>query len=144
MILILSRAEHDLDVVLHDIKTAFPYSDLQPNEDIYLRRPTGFTDNIMPHIVKLKKCLYGVPQASKYFDGHLSSDLLAMAFIRCISDAEVFSLPRGGKQVIMSKHVDDCLLAATRGSKILSFVQQEFEKSYQLTANVEPTNFSYP
>ena len=49
-------AEHDLDLVSHDIKTAFLYSDLKANEDIYLHRPIGVTDEIMPAIVQLKKC----------------------------------------------------------------------------------------
>ena len=50
-------AQHDFDLVSHDIKTAFLYSDLKPEEDIYLRRPNGVGDDIMPLIVKLKKCL---------------------------------------------------------------------------------------
>ena len=50
-------AEHELDLVSHDIKTAFLYPDLKPTENIYLRRPNGVTDDVMPSIVKLKKCL---------------------------------------------------------------------------------------
>jgi hypothetical protein len=85
--------------------------------------------------------LYGLPQASKHFDEHLSTRLLAMGFVRCISDSEVFTLSRGGEQVVLLKHVDDCLLAATRESKLLSFVSTELSKSYSLTTSVEPTNF---
>ena len=77
----------------------------------------------MPHIVQLKKCFYGLPQASKYFDDLLSSRLLTVGFVRCVSDAVVFTLSHGGEQVILSIHVDDSLLAAMRGSKPLSFVQ---------------------
>ena len=54
-----------MDLVSHDIKTAFLCSDLKPTEDIYIRRPPGVDNNIMPFIVKLKKCLYGLPKASK-------------------------------------------------------------------------------
>ena len=64
-----------------------------------------------------------------------------MGFTRCISDSEVLVLSRGGEQIILSKHIDDCLLAATRGSKLLKFVESELQKSYQLTTNIEPTNF---
>ena len=64
-----------------------------------------------------------------------------MGFVRCVSDAEMFTLSRGGEQVILLKHVDDCLLAATRGSDLLSFVSSELHKSYSLTTSVEPTNF---
>ena len=92
------------------------------NEDIYLRRPNDVNYDIMPAIIQLKKCLYGLSQASKYFDDHLSSRILAMGFIRCVSDSAVFTLSCGGEQVTLSKHIDDCLLAATRGSEILAFV----------------------
>ena len=64
-----------------------------------------------------------------------------MGFTRCISDSVVLVLSRGGEQVILSKHVDDCLLAATRGSKLLKFVESELQKSYQLTTTIEPSNF---
>ena len=114
---------------------------MKTNEKIYLRHPTGVTDDVMPQIVQLKKCLYGLPQASKYFDEHLSSRLLALGFFWCVSDAEVFLLSRGGEQVILSKHVDDCLLAATKGSNLLALVNSELEKSYTLTTIIEPTNF---
>ena len=59
-LLITLAAEHYLDLVSHDIMTDFLYSDLKPNEDFYLRRPTGVTDDIMPHIVQKKK-LNGLP-----------------------------------------------------------------------------------
>ena len=140
-LLLSIAAEHDLDLVSHDIKTAFLYSDLKPEENIFLRRPTGVSDNIMPYIVQLKKCLYGLPQASKYFDEHLSSRLLAMGFQRCISDAEMFVLSRAGEKVILSKHVDDCLLAGTKGSTLLAYVESELKKTYQLTTTIEPHNF---
>ena len=102
--LILSlAAEHDLVLVSHDIKTAFLYFDLKPEENIYLRRPAGVTDDIMPLIVQFKKYLYGLPQALKYFDDHLSSRFLAMGFIRCISDSEVFVLSRSSKSKLSSQ-----------------------------------------
>ena len=60
-LLLSLAAEHDLDIVSHDIKTAFLYSDLKPN-DIYLSSATSVIDDIMPYIVKLKKRLYGLPK----------------------------------------------------------------------------------
>ena len=53
----------------------------------------------------------------------------------------MFTLSRGGQQVILLKHVDDCLLAATRGSDLLAYVSSELSKSYSLTTSTEPTNF---
>ena len=95
----------------------------------------------MPAIVELKKYLYGLPQASKHFDEHLSSRLISMGFTRCVSDAEVFILSKGDEKVILSKHIDDCLLAGTRGTPLLAYVSAELSKSYSLTTTIEPTNF---
>ena len=75
----------------------------------------------MPPIVELVKYIYGLPQGSKYFDDHLSSTLLSIGFTRCIVDSEVFILRRGDEKVILVKHVDDCLLAGTKGSTLIDF-----------------------
>jgi hypothetical protein len=83
---IATTLDLDLNLASHDIKTAFLYPSLKENEDIYLRCPAGVTDDVMLPIVKLLKCLYGLPQASKYFDEHLSTTLLKLGVSRCISD----------------------------------------------------------
>jgi hypothetical protein len=85
--------------------------------------------------------LYGLPQASKYFDEHLSSVLINIGFKRLISDSEVFLLTRGSEKVILTKHVDDILLAGTSGTNLLSFVSSELAKIYTMTTSIEPTNF---
>ena len=51
-LLLSLAAEDDLDLVSHDIKTAFLYPDSKFNIDIYLLRPNGGTDDIMPAIVQ--------------------------------------------------------------------------------------------
>ena len=85
--------------------------------------------------------MYGLPQASKYFDDHFSSRLLAIGFTRCVSYAEVFILLHGGEHVILSKHIDDCLLATTRGFELLNFVSRELSKFYSPNTSIELSNF---
>jgi hypothetical protein len=131
----------DLDLVAHDIKTAFLYPSLKDGEDIFLRRPAGATDEVMPPIVKLLKCLYGLPQASKYFDEHMSNTLLQMGFTRCISDDQMFILRKNDDYVYLLKHVDDCMLAAPKNSPLLHFVSSELSKTYTMTTDLNPTNF---
>ena len=58
-----------------------------------------------------------------------------------MADSEVFVLRRGHEKVILVKHVDDCLLATTKGSSLLDFVSQSLSKIYTLTTSIEPTNF---
>ena len=99
------------------------------------------TDEIMAPIFQLKKFQYSLPQASKYFDEHLSSRLLAMGLIRCIFDADVFILERVSEKVILSMHVDDYLLVGTRGTKLLYSVSSEHLKLSSLIIFIESTNF---
>jgi hypothetical protein len=70
---------------------------------------------------------YGLPQAFKYFDANLSSTLLSIGFTRCVADSEVFIFRRGDEKVILVKHVDDCLLAATKGSSLFEFVSKSLK-----------------
>ena len=72
----------------------------------------------MPPIIQLIKCIYELPQASKYFDDHLSSTFLSIGFTHCVADSEVFILNRGDEKVILVKYVDDCLFSATKGSSL--------------------------
>ena len=134
-------ASQDLDLTTHDVKTAFLHPELKLGEDIYLRRPPGASDDVMPAIVKLQKCLYGLPQASKYFDEHFSSVLFSLGFKRCISDAQLFILRRGKDFVYLLKHVDDIILASPRASVLRTEVSAALESKYTLTTDYTPSNF---
>jgi hypothetical protein len=114
---------------------------LKPAEKIYLRRPKGATDEDMPPIVELLKCIYGLPQASKYFDEHISERLLAMGFTRCISDDQVFVKKVDNEYVYLLKHVDDIMVAAPKDSTHLALVESELGKHYTLTTHHDPVNF---
>jgi len=131
----------DLDLNTHDVKTAFLHPSLKPEEKIYLRRPKGATDDQMPPIVELLKCIYGLPQASKYFDEHISERLLKIGFRRCVSDNQLFIMNVDGVYVYLLKHVDDMMVAAPKDSPLLAFVENELGKDYTLTTNRNPDNF---
>ena len=73
-------AHEDLDLMSIDVKTAFLYPPLPDSEVIFMRRPKGIRDDQMPAIMRLRKCIYGLPQASRYFNDHLSATLLSDGF----------------------------------------------------------------
>jgi hypothetical protein len=104
-------------------------------------RPTGCPEDLLPPIVQLQKSIYGLPQASKYFDEHLSNNLDNMGFCRCISDPQIFILEKDGQKAFLLKHVVDCLVASQRGSNLLSFIESSLSEHYSITAIFEPTNF---
>ena len=46
-----------------------------------MRRPTGLTDIDMPPVVRLNKCIYGIPMASAQFREHSDSTLRSLGFL---------------------------------------------------------------
>jgi hypothetical protein len=50
-------AHEDLDLMPVDVKTAFLYPPLPESEVIFMRRPKGITDDQMPAIMRLRKCI---------------------------------------------------------------------------------------
>ena len=105
-------AEMDLELECVDIKTAFLYGDLK-SEVIYMRRPPGLTDEDMPAIVMLRKCIYGLPQASNRFREHSDKTLRKDGFVPLISDPCVYIKKDPGGFVIAMVHVDDIAFAGT-------------------------------
>jgi hypothetical protein len=81
-------AQEDLESASIDIKTAFLYSPM--NEEVYLRRPKGVSDDMMPEYVRLKKCLYGLKQAAREWKSHLHNTLIELDFTQCPSDHCVY------------------------------------------------------
>jgi len=133
-ILLAVVAEHDLDHDSLDVKTAFLYPSLKPNDTTWLRRPKGLTDKHMPPIVELLKSIYGLPKASQYFEEYLSDKLLNLGFKRTISDKQLFILKRDdGSICYASTHVDDIFLACTKDSGLNDWVRDQFAKVFTLT-----------
>lgn len=106
-ILLAIAAELDLELTTWDVATAFLYPALKPDEEIYLRRPKGLTDEHMPLVMKLNKCVYGLPQASKYFREHSDKALQDIGFKPTISDPQVYTYREGHDFIYISTHVDD-------------------------------------
>lgn len=125
-------AEHDLELECIDVKTAFLYSPLAPDEVIYMRRPPGLTDADMPAVVQLKKSIYGLPQASARFRDHSDQTLRAIGFRPLKTDPCVYRLDQGQSFILASVHVDDIGLASN--SKVfLHKVVSKIEQTYDIT-----------
>ncbi len=58
----------------------FQSADVPANQDIYISRPTGLTDDHMTSVIRLRKCLYGLPMASAMFEEHCNKVLIDMEF----------------------------------------------------------------
>ena len=97
--------ECDLDLCHFDVDQAFVQSDLE--EDIFLRLPKGCGD-LLGKVVRLRKSLYGLKEASRTLHAHLITCLKILGFEQCMTDACVFCLIEDGRVAITAVvHVDD-------------------------------------
>jgi len=131
-------AQENMHLASIDIKTAFLYSPMQ--EEVYIRRPKGVTDDLMPEYVKLNKCLYGLKQAAHEWKSHLHNSLLDLGFTQCPSDHCVYIKKDKHDSIIIGTHVDDGLIAATKDTMITDFLTQINEK-YEITINNPLTHY---
>jgi hypothetical protein len=90
-----------------DFGNAFVQSYLE--EDVYLTLPPGFTGehgDRKERVLKLKKSLYGLVQAPKTWDDHLSEALKQLGYQSSDNDSCMFI----GNDLIMLVYVDDILV----------------------------------
>jgi hypothetical protein len=117
----------DLDLRSYDVKTRkyLPSS------------PCGVSDDTMSPTVKLLllKGIYGLPQASKYFNNHFSAILYDIGFTRCISDDQLFILSCADDCIYLLKHV------ASRGSRLMDEVSFTIGLDSKVTRDDSPVNF---
>ncbi len=101
-------AETDYEFQSADVRTAFLYGEVPANQDTYMSRPTGLTDEDLPSVLRLRKCLYGLPMASAMFKEHCNKVFLDMEFLATISDPGLYLKQLdSGQYVYIFVHVDD-------------------------------------
>ena len=54
--------EKDVDMASHDVKMFFLYSSLKSDKKVYLRRPKGATDDLMPQFFNSTNVFTGFPK----------------------------------------------------------------------------------
>ena len=114
-------AIEDYEMESIDVRAAFLNSPLKEGEVIYMRRPAGLTDEYMPKLVRLKKCIYGMKQASAYFHAHSDAVLKSIGCITTPEDDSVYTLQHENQSIIITKHVDDFGLIS-KSKEIITYV----------------------
>jgi len=102
-----------------DIKTAFLYGDLE--EDIYMKQTKGYEDGTQL-VCKLQRSLYGLKQASKYWNKKFKNMLMNFDLKEIKSDPKVFVSNKNNQLLIVAIFVDDGLIAATNNELVDTMV----------------------
>ena len=127
-------AREDMDMESVDVKAAFLNSPLKEGEVIYMRRPPGLDDSHMPKVVKLKKCIYGMKQASAYFHAHSDAVLRSFGCVPTEEDDCCYTLEYMGEKAIIMKHVDDFGLMS-KSKSLLTFIKKKLAENYEITVD---------
>ncbi|CAI7760523.1 unnamed protein product, partial [Closterium sp. NIES-54] len=131
-VLLHVAAHRDYELHSLDFSTAFLQGSL--HEEIWLRRPPGFTGSIPPGTQwSLRRPVYGLRQAPREWHDTLRTTLAALGFAPSTADPSLFlrtdtSLP----PFYILVYVDD-LVFATADTAGLAYVKSELQKRYTCT-----------
>ncbi|CAI7832921.1 unnamed protein product, partial [Closterium sp. NIES-53] len=140
-VLLHVAAQRDYELHSLDFSTAFLQGSL--HEEIWLRRPPGFTGSFPPSTQwSLRRPVYGLRQAPREWHDILRTTLAALGFAPSTADPSPFlrtdtSLP----QLYILVYVDD-LVFATADTAGLAHVKSELQKRHTCT-DLEPSG-PYP
>ena len=97
-------AVEDMEIGCLDVKTAFLYGVIPITQHIYMRRPAGLTDTDMPAVIRLQKCIYGLPHAPATFRNHSDTTLRSLGLTPTVSDPRLYVrlLATAGRSMLQS------------------------------------------
>ena len=147
--IIAVAVKFDYDIMLLDISTFFLYGECK--DEMYMEIPKGWgkdgLDNDSGHVFRLKKTVYGLPQASNAAQKELKGAFSAKGEFRSTSGDDCVYVPTSwGKSTkgdstegysVCGTHVDD--IACTGDSIGLKKIADTLEVKFKLTRTMNPT-----
>lgn len=110
-----------------DVKSAFLNGDLE--EEVYVWQPSGFDmGKENDQVMKLKKALYGLQQASRARYSKLHSSLNALSFTRSDHEHVVYTRRKASRPLVVGVYVDDLFIAGPLSNHINKFKQEMRER----------------
>ncbi|CAI7900968.1 unnamed protein product [Closterium sp. NIES-54] len=140
-VLLHVAAQRDYELHLLDFSTAFLQGSL--HEEIWLRRPPGFTGSFPAGTQwSLRRSIYGLRQAPPQWHDTLWTTLVALGFAPSTSDPSLFlrtdtTLP----PFYILVYIDD-LVFATADTEALAHVKSELQKRHTCTDLAPPSDES--
>jgi Reverse transcriptase (RNA-dependent DNA polymerase)/gag-polypeptide of LTR copia-type/Integrase core domain len=122
-------AHHDYEIHQMDVVSAFLNGDI--DAEVYMEQPEGYiTKGNEEKVCKLKKCLYGLKQASKAWYEKIDATLKQLNFSSLDADTCIYSLHEGDTVIYIALYVDDLLILTNSKSKLDSvkdYLGQQFQ-----------------
>jgi hypothetical protein len=108
-ILLAVACANSESIFIADVKGAFLYAFLLPDEVVYCRPPKGYENHpkFRGKIMRLRKALYGLKQAPRRWFDHLVSVFAKHGMMRTAIDPCLFIMIAGSLIVKAGTHVDD-------------------------------------
>ena len=123
-------AHFNLELHQMDVKTALLNRDLE--EEVHRKQPEGFFSSEGENLVcKLKKCMYGLTQASHQWYLKFHDVISSFGFVENIKDQCIYYKDSGSKICFLVLYVDDILLV-TNDKSMLHEVKQFLFKSFDM------------
>ena len=92
-----------------DVKTAFLNGFLK--EELYMMQPEGFVDpKGADKVCKLQRSIYGLVQASRFWNICFDDVIKSFCFMQTYSDAYIYKKVSGSSIAFLILYVDDILL----------------------------------
>lgn len=108
-----------------DTHNAFLHGDLE--EEVYMTFPPGFTHTDPSKVLRLRKSIYGLCQASRGWFSKLQTALLKYEFVQTYSDYSLFVYSKNGIELLVLVYVDDLVICGNDAPMIASFKASAFE-----------------
>lgn len=116
------------DIKQLNVKNAFLHGDLK--EKVFMEQPPRFRNPIFPnHVCLLKKAIYALKQAPKYWFYKFSSYLFHLGFLCSKADSSLFVQHSSEGTILLLLYVDDIILTGSNSfllSRILYTLQSHF------------------
>lgn len=120
-----------------DYVQAFPQCELDEEDSVYMQIPDGYKPKLQNSVLKLKKNLYGLKQASHNWHNLLKAGLLKLGFKP--SDYEPCLFLKDG--IICVVYVDDTLFFAKDDKIIDNHISKLKKQGFELTEEGDVTAF---
>ena len=122
----------DWNIDAFDFNSAYLNGEVGEDKEIYMKEPLGYKTSGEDSIKHLQKAIYRLKQAGRKWYNALTHVLTDIGFHVSSADPRVFVAHKGEHILILTAHVDDCIITGSSPELIQDF-KQKLNNCYALT-----------